>query len=104
MFVFRIYIFAIPNSPRQNLQKGLQSRLILPQRAENGFFEVSTRAGEVHGTPFGDEDKVTGDDCFICRLYLRTIEQLDEILSKVTERAETSTAIVKSTNVIVDRR
>ena len=44
-------------------------------------------------------DKVTGDDCFICRLYLRTIEQLDEILSKVTERAETSTAIVKSTPV-----
>jgi Lrp/AsnC family leucine-responsive transcriptional regulator len=40
---------------------------------------------------------VTGDDCFICRLYLRTIDQLDEILSKVTERAETSTAIVKST-------
>ena len=44
-------------------------------------------------------DKVTGDDCFICRLYLRTIDQLDEILSKVTERAETSTAIVKSTPV-----
>jgi len=44
-------------------------------------------------------DKVTGDDCFICRLYLRTIEHLDDILSKVTERAETSTAIVKSTPV-----
>jgi Lrp/AsnC family transcriptional regulator, leucine-responsive regulatory protein len=48
---------------------------------------------------FVECDKVTGDDCFICRLYLRTIEQLDEILSKVTERAETSTAIVKSTPV-----
>ncbi|MDR6201833.1 Lrp/AsnC family transcriptional regulator [Paraburkholderia graminis] len=46
---------------------------------------------------FVECDKVTGDDCFICRLYLRTIDQLDEILSKVTERAETSTAIVKST-------
>ncbi|MFD1558867.1 Lrp/AsnC family transcriptional regulator [Paraburkholderia silviterrae] len=44
-------------------------------------------------------DKVTGDDCFIARLYLHSIEQLDEILSKVTERAETSTAIVKSTPV-----
>src|SRR3954454_25392426 len=46
---------------------------------------------------FVECDKVTGDDCFICRLYLHSIEQLDEILSKVTERAETSTAIVKST-------
>ncbi|WP_322059040.1 Lrp/AsnC family transcriptional regulator [Paraburkholderia sp. J63] len=44
-------------------------------------------------------DKVTGDDCFIARLYLHSIEQLDEILNKVTERAETSTAIVKSTPV-----
>nr|WP_254209946.1 Lrp/AsnC family transcriptional regulator [Burkholderia multivorans] len=48
---------------------------------------------------FVECDKVTGDDCFICRLYLRTIEHLDGILSKVTERAETSTAIVKSTPV-----
>ncbi|WP_027211619.1 Lrp/AsnC family transcriptional regulator [Burkholderia sp. WSM2232] len=48
---------------------------------------------------FVECDKVTGDDCFICRLYLHSIEQLDEILSKVTERAETSTAIVKSTPI-----
>ncbi|MBB3256140.1 Lrp/AsnC family leucine-responsive transcriptional regulator [Paraburkholderia bannensis] len=44
-------------------------------------------------------DKVTGDDCFIARLYLHSIEQLDDILTKVTERAETSTAIVKTTPV-----
>jgi Lrp/AsnC family transcriptional regulator, leucine-responsive regulatory protein len=48
---------------------------------------------------FVECDKVTGDDCFICRLYLHTIEQLDEILNKVAERAETSTAVVKSTPV-----
>ncbi|MBR8054951.1 Lrp/AsnC family transcriptional regulator [Burkholderia vietnamiensis] len=48
---------------------------------------------------FVECDKVTGEDCFICRLYLRTIEHLDDILSKVTERAETSTAIIKSTPV-----
>ncbi|MDR5750708.1 MULTISPECIES: Lrp/AsnC family transcriptional regulator [unclassified Caballeronia] len=48
---------------------------------------------------FVECDKVTGDDCFICRLFLHSIEQLDAILSKVTERAETSTAIVKSTPV-----
>ncbi|MDP9645419.1 MULTISPECIES: Lrp/AsnC family transcriptional regulator [Paraburkholderia] len=48
---------------------------------------------------FVECDKVTGDDCFICRLYLHSIEHLDEILSKVTERAETSSAIVKSTPI-----
>lgn len=48
---------------------------------------------------FVECDKVTGDDCFICRLFLRTIEELDEILMKVGERAETSTAIVKATPV-----
>ncbi|MFM0473073.1 Lrp/AsnC family transcriptional regulator [Paraburkholderia strydomiana] len=36
---------------------------------------------------FVECDKVTGDDCFICRLYLHSIEHLDEILSKVAERA-----------------
>jgi len=48
---------------------------------------------------FVECDKVTGDDCFICRLFLRDIEELDEILQKVGERAETSTAIVKATPV-----
>jgi Lrp/AsnC family leucine-responsive transcriptional regulator len=48
---------------------------------------------------FVECDKVTGDDCFICRLFLRNIEELDDILNKVGERAETSTAIVKATPV-----
>jgi Lrp/AsnC family leucine-responsive transcriptional regulator len=48
---------------------------------------------------FVECDKVTGDDCFICRLFLQSIEHLDAILSKITERAETSTAIVKATPV-----
>src|ERR1700722_577478 len=48
---------------------------------------------------FVECDKVTGDDCFICRLYLHSIDQLEENLSKVTEGAETSTAIVKSAPV-----
>ena len=48
---------------------------------------------------FVECDKVTGDDCFICRLFLRNIGELDGILSKVGERAETSTAIVKATPV-----
>ncbi|WP_448950715.1 Lrp/AsnC family transcriptional regulator [Labrys neptuniae] len=45
---------------------------------------------------FSECDKVTGDDCFVARLHLRTIEQLDEILDRLIDRAETNTAIVKS--------
>lgn len=41
-------------------------------------------------------DKVTGDDCFIARLYVRAIGQLDDILDGIADKAETSTAIVKS--------
>ena len=41
-------------------------------------------------------DKVTGDDCFIGRLHLRSIEHLDQILDRIADKAETSTAIVKS--------
>jgi len=45
---------------------------------------------------FTECDKVTGDDCFIGRLHLRSIEQLDQILDRITDKAETSTAIVKT--------
>ncbi|MFJ5380901.1 Lrp/AsnC family transcriptional regulator [Cupriavidus sp. CER94] len=45
---------------------------------------------------FAECDKVTGDDCFIGRLYLRSIEHLDHILEQITEMAETSSAIVKA--------
>lgn len=41
-------------------------------------------------------DKVTGDDCFIARLYVRAIGQLDDILDGIADKAETSTAVVKS--------
>lgn len=41
-------------------------------------------------------DKVTGEDCFIARLHLRSIEQLDEILGRITDKAETNTSIVKT--------
>ncbi|GHH49474.1 MAG: Lrp/AsnC family transcriptional regulator [Gammaproteobacteria bacterium] len=45
---------------------------------------------------FAECDKVTGEDCFIGRLYLRSIEHLDFILDRIAEMAETSTSIVKS--------
>jgi Lrp/AsnC family transcriptional regulator, leucine-responsive regulatory protein len=45
---------------------------------------------------FGECDKVTGDDCFVARLYVRSMAQLDEILDGLAEKAETSTSIVKA--------
>lgn len=45
---------------------------------------------------FSECDKVTGEDCFIGRLHLRSIEHLDQILDRIIDKAETNTAIVKS--------
>jgi Lrp/AsnC family transcriptional regulator, leucine-responsive regulatory protein len=51
----------------------------------------------IEGIPeFSECDKVTGDDCFIRRLHIRSIEHLDKILDRITDKAETNTAIVKS--------
>lgn len=45
---------------------------------------------------FVECDRVTGEDCFVARLYIRSIEDLDAILERFHERARTVTAIVKS--------
>jgi len=45
---------------------------------------------------FSECDKVTGEDCFIGRLHLRSIEHLDQILDRIADKAETNTAIVKA--------
>jgi len=51
----------------------------------------------IQETPeFGECDKVTGDDCFIARLYVRSIEELDDLLDRIADKAETSTAVVKA--------
>ncbi|WP_068826145.1 Lrp/AsnC family transcriptional regulator [Pseudomonas sp. BMS12] len=48
---------------------------------------------------FTECDKVTGEDCFIARLHVRSMEQLDELLDQINGSAETNTAIVKKTSV-----
>jgi len=48
---------------------------------------------------FVECDRVTGDDCYVARLYVRDIEQLDEILDRIVDKAETSTAIVKKQTI-----
>ena len=44
-------------------------------------------------------DKITGDDCFIARLCARSMEQIDQILDRISDRAETRTSLVKSHTV-----
>lgn len=44
-------------------------------------------------------DKVTGEDCFVMRLVVRSIEQLDELLDGLAEYAQSNSAIVKSSPV-----
>lgn len=41
-------------------------------------------------------DRVTGDDCYIARLILRTVDELDDLLEPFHDCAETNTSIVKS--------
>ena len=44
-------------------------------------------------------DKVTGDDCFVVRLALHSIPELDDVLEGIVSLAQTSTAIIKKTPV-----
>lgn len=48
---------------------------------------------------FTECDKVTGEDCFIAKLHVRTMDQLDTLLDRLNAYAETNTAIVKKTPV-----
>lgn len=45
---------------------------------------------------FSECDKVTGDDCFVGRLHIRSIDELDKILDQITDKAETNSSIVKA--------
>lgn len=45
---------------------------------------------------FSECDKVTGDDCFVARLHIRSIDELDKILDQITDKAETNSSIVKA--------
>jgi Lrp/AsnC family transcriptional regulator, leucine-responsive regulatory protein len=54
----------------------------------------------IQETPeFIECDKVTGDDCFIAKLCFRSMSQLDAILDRITDKAETNTSIVKAVSV-----
>ena len=54
----------------------------------------------IRDTPeFCECDKVTGDDCFVARVYVRSIEQLDSVLDRIADKAQTNTAVVKAQTI-----
>lgn len=48
---------------------------------------------------FVECDKITGDDPFLARLVVNSIEQMDDVLETLSEHAVTSTAVIKGTSV-----
>lgn len=48
---------------------------------------------------FVECDKITGDDPFLARLVVQTIEHMDDVLEALSEHAVTSTAVIKGTSV-----
>ncbi|MFC3058374.1 Lrp/AsnC family transcriptional regulator [Paenirhodobacter populi] len=44
-------------------------------------------------------DKITGDDPFLARMVVRSIEEMDEVLEALSHHAVTSTAVIKGTSV-----
>jgi Lrp/AsnC family transcriptional regulator, leucine-responsive regulatory protein len=65
---------------------------------------IKPRSGQIHIVEqmIRDEprftacDRVTGDDCFVARLALISVAELDAILLPLHARADTSTSVVKS--------
>jgi Lrp/AsnC family leucine-responsive transcriptional regulator len=54
----------------------------------------------IQETPeFIECDKVTGDDCFIARLVVASMGELDAILDRIVEKAETNTSMIKASPV-----
>ncbi|HEV7777931.1 MAG TPA: Lrp/AsnC family transcriptional regulator [Luteibacter sp.] len=41
-------------------------------------------------------DKVTGEDCFVVRLFVRSMEHLNEVVGPLADEATTNTLLVKS--------
>jgi len=47
-------------------------------------------------------DRVTGEDCFVARAYLKSIEDLEKLIDQIIPHAMTTTSIIQST--LVKRR
>ena len=56
--------------------------------------EIAAETPEV-----GECNRITGDDCYLLRLHLRSIDELEEVLDRFTPHGQTTTSIVHSTPV-----
>lgn len=44
-------------------------------------------------------DRVTGDDCFLARAHVRSVEDLERLIDRITPIAQTNTSIIQSSPV-----
>lgn len=62
--------------------------------------ELKRVAGILQGLPEVVEcDRVTGEDCFMARAHVRSIEDLEALIDKVIPFATTNTSIIQSSPV-----
>jgi Lrp/AsnC family transcriptional regulator, leucine-responsive regulatory protein len=47
-------------------------------------------------------DRVTGEDCFVARAHLKSIEDLERLIDRIIPHAMTATSIIQST--LIKRR
>jgi len=77
---------------------GYQIRALVRIRPLPGKLHIVEKL--IQDTPnFVECDKVTGDDPFLGRLVVRSIEEMDDVLEGLSEHAVTSTVIIKSSSV-----
>lgn len=56
--------------------------------------EIAAETPEV-----GECHRITGEDCYLMRLHLRSIDELEDVLDRFTPHGQTTTSIVHSTPV-----
>lgn len=62
--------------------------------------ELARVADILRGLPeIAECDRVTGDDCFIARAHVRSMEHLEKIIDRIIPFAMTNTSIIQSTPV-----
>jgi len=77
---------------------GYQIRALVRIRPLPGKLHVVERL--IQDTPqFIECDKITGDDPFLARLVVHSIEEMDDVLEALSDHAVTSTAVIKGTSV-----
>jgi Lrp/AsnC family leucine-responsive transcriptional regulator len=62
--------------------------------------KLATVADALAGIPAIVEcDRVTGDDCFIARAYLKSVAELEEVIDRIIPYAMTNTSIIQSSPI-----